>query len=102
MTRGSLNGGNGDSGDGGDSAGNVGDPQWPADEEFPLGDGTADIEATVQCPYCWGLHQISLDPGSGPDQQYVEDCPTCCQPWRVRVVYRGGSADVEVRGEDAP
>lgn len=57
------------------------------DEEFPLGDGTADTSATVSCPYCGEACEIPLDPGSGARQEYVEDCPVCCQPWRVRVDY---------------
>jgi hypothetical protein len=44
---------------------------------------------------------IHLDPGSGPRQEYVEDCPVCCRPWRVRVRYMAdGSAEVEVAPED--
>lgn len=56
-------------------------------EEFPLGDGTADIAASVQCPYCSETVEISLDPGSGAAQDYVEDCEVCCQPWTVVVRY---------------
>ena len=33
----------------------------------------------VQCPYCWEMLDISVDP-SVPDQEYVEDCQVCCQP----------------------
>ena len=29
-----------------------GDPLGDLEEEFPLGDGTVDTEATVVCPYC--------------------------------------------------
>lgn len=57
------------------------------EEEFPLGDGTADTSAAVICPYCGETSEIVLDPGSGSRQDYVEDCPVCCQPWRVRVLY---------------
>lgn len=57
------------------------------EEEFPLGDGTADTSAAVICPYCGETSEIVLDPGSGSRQDYVEDCPVCCQPWRVRVIY---------------
>lgn len=57
------------------------------DEEFPLGDGTADTSATVTCPFCGEAAEIGLDPGSGSRQEYVEDCPVCCQPWRVQVTY---------------
>jgi len=55
------------------------------DEEFPLGDGTADTEAVVRCPYCGEASEIALDPGGGASQEYVEDCPVCCRPHRLRV-----------------
>ncbi|HET9424465.1 MAG TPA: CPXCG motif-containing cysteine-rich protein [Gemmatimonadaceae bacterium] len=67
------------------------------DRDFPLGDGTADTDAMVTCPYCGEAIEISLDPGSGPHQEYVEDCEVCCQPWRVSVSYGGeGEAIVSV------
>lgn len=62
-------------------------PPDPLDEEFPLGDGVADLEAEVTCPYCGETSTISLDPGGGAEQDYVEDCPVCCQPWHVSVRY---------------
>jgi hypothetical protein len=71
------------------------------DEEFPLGDGTADTAGSVICPYCGEENAISLDPGSGELQEYVEDCQVCCQPWRVRVHYDGsGAASVAVEREE--
>lgn len=57
------------------------------DEEFPLGDGTAETSANVRCPYCGEVVEIGLDPGSGSSQEYIEDCPVCCRPWQVRVVH---------------
>jgi hypothetical protein len=67
------------------------------DQEFPLGDGMADTEATVSCPYCAELIEISIDPGSGTEQDYVEDCQVCCQPLRVNVHYADdGRAQVAV------
>lgn len=72
----------------------------PLDEEFPLGDGVADLEAEVVCPYCGETCVIALDPGSGAAQAYVEDCPVCCQPWRVSVHYlEDGTASVELEEE---
>ena len=75
------------------------DPDLEAglDEEFPLGDGTVDTEATVVCPYCAEEVAIALDPGSGAVQEYIEDCAVCCQPWTVLVSYHDGFADVAVR-----
>ena len=78
--------------------------RWPGslfsgmeEEEFPLGDGTADTEAVVNCPYCAESVSIALDPGSGPSQEYVEDCPVCCQPWQVTLHYSAdGSAQVSL------
>ncbi len=76
-------------------------PRDPLDDAFPLGDGTADTDAVVQCPYCGEAVEIALDPGSGARQEYVEDCPVCCRPWQVRVAYRpDGSATVAVQPAD--
>jgi hypothetical protein len=71
------------------------------DEDFPLGDGVADDASVVQCPYCGEPNEIALDPGSGQDQEYVEDCQVCCQPWQVIVSYLpDGSAEVTVHAAD--
>jgi hypothetical protein len=70
-------------------------------DEFPLGDGTADTSAEVCCPYCGEISEIGLDPGSGAEQEYVEDCQVCCQAWRVRVRYdASGAAQVAIEPED--
>jgi hypothetical protein len=66
-------------------------------EDFPIGDGTADGEAVISCPHCGEAIEIALDAGSGARQEYVEDCEVCCRPWRVTVRYRSdGHADVQV------
>ena len=70
----------------------------PLDEEFPLGDGTADGEAAVACPHCGEVNIITLDPGSGSWQEYVEDCQVCCRPWHVVVRY-GGDGTAAVSAE---
>lgn len=79
------------------------DPALEAELEadFPLGDGTAEMAAVVWCPYCGEMVELTLDPGGGPVQEYVEDCEVCCQPWSVSVVYyQDGSAGVSVRALD--
>jgi Cysteine-rich CPXCG len=80
----------------------IGDADLEArlDEDSPLGDGTAQTEATVLCPYCGETVAIGLDPGSGSVQEYVEDCEVCCQPWAVSVNYHHGRADVLLRPLD--
>jgi hypothetical protein len=36
----------------------------------------------IDCPYCGEGFDISVDCSAG-DQQYVEDCPVCCQPIEI-------------------
>jgi hypothetical protein len=72
---------------GSDGNGNSEHLEHDLEEEFPLGDGTADLAAVVECPYCGESVEITLDPGSGAEQEYVEDCEVCCQPWQVTVHY---------------
>jgi hypothetical protein len=71
------------------------------EEDFPLGDGVADTEAEVVCPYCGEVVELGLDPGSGPHQSYVEDCEVCCRPWNVTVNFDDeGRATVELKALD--
>ncbi len=71
------------------------------DDEFPLGDGVADLVSEVFCPYCGEAVEITLDPGSGSQQDYIEDCYVCCRPWHVSVTYNeDGSAVVHVDASD--
>lgn len=60
-----------------------------------MGDGTADMEAEVRCPYCGEVVVVAVDPGGGATQRYVEDCQVCCQPWDVQVRY-GADGDAQV------
>jgi len=71
------------------------------ERDFPLGDGTADVEGEVACPYCGETVVVALDPGSGAQQDYVEDCQVCCQPWRLHVQYgEDGRATVTASAAD--
>ena len=77
------------------------DDEQDLDEEFPLGDGTADTGAVVTCPYCGEPSEITLDPGSGESQEYIEDCPVCCRPIGVHVnVDERGEPRATVMGEN--
>ena len=78
------------------------DAEADLDDAFPLGDGTADTDGVVVCPYCGETVEIALDPGGGAAQQYVEDCAVCCQPWRLTIHYDAtGAADVRCDADDA-
>ena len=70
------------------------------DDEFPVGDGRADTTTHVTCPYCSKIVEISIDPGGGSVQEYVEDCEVCCNPWQVNVQFIDGAAFVEVSALD--
>lgn len=84
-----------------DGHGGPPDQDFDADRDFPLGDGTAETTGVVVCPYCGETSDVSLDPGGGEVQDYVEDCPVCCQPWRVTVHYHGdGTASVHAAALD--
>ena len=37
-------------------------------------------EGSYICPTCGEQIVIPLDPSGGTEQEYVEDCPVCCNP----------------------
>ena len=38
---------------------------------------------SVQCPYCFELVELDLDPET--EGSFVQDCEVCCNPWQVFV-----------------
>jgi hypothetical protein len=73
----------------------------PLDEEdFPLEDTEVDTTADAWCPYCGEPCELTLDPGGGAHQEYIEDCPVCCRPWRVTAYWIEGMASVRLDTED--
>jgi hypothetical protein len=44
--------------------------------------------ARIDCPYCGEAFETTVDCSAGA-QQYIEDCPVCCQPIEM-------STDVDV------
>lgn len=55
------------------------------DDEFPLGNGVADMTTDIACPYCGEIVELAIDPGGGTVQRYVEDCEVCCRPMQLTV-----------------
>ena len=54
---------------------------------------------TVQCPYCFQIVEIDLDPET--HGTFVQDCEVCCRPWNVAVQYKAdGTASVSVTALD--
>ncbi len=52
----------------------------------------------VTCPYCGEEVEIYVE--ADVRGTFVQDCEVCCNPWRLRVVCRGGERDVEVSRAD--
>lgn len=42
---------------------------------------------TFLCPHCGETIDTDPDPGGGEEQTYIEDCPVCCRPNRISVVF---------------
>jgi len=48
------------------------------------------------CPHCGETIRLAIDPSGGATQEYVEDCPVCCNPNRLRVSFdREGEATID-------
>lgn len=45
----------------------------------------ADPEAAYVCDSCGEEIVVPVDISAGSRQDYVEDCPVCCHPMRLRV-----------------
>jgi hypothetical protein len=72
------------------------------DDDFPLGDGVADLTAWAACPYCGERIELAVDPGGGAVQRYVEDCEVCCRPLQLTVRWdENGAAHVDATSDDA-
>ena len=55
-----------------------------------------DAEATYVCDSCGEEIVVPVDVSAGAHQDYVEDCPVCCHPMRLRVdVDPDGEARIE-------
>ena len=46
-----------------------------------------DHEPFYICPTCGEQIVIPVDPSGGNEQQYVEDCPVCCNPNVIHVEF---------------
>jgi hypothetical protein len=44
-------------------------------------------EGSYTCPTCGEQIVIPLDPTAGNEQEYVEDCPVCCNPNEIHVEF---------------
>lgn len=56
-------------------------------------------EATYICDGCGEEIVIPIDPSAGLSQEFVEDCPVCCQPNVVHVDIDEDSGEVRAYAE---
>jgi transcription elongation factor Elf1 len=58
-----------------------------------------DDAVEVSCPYCGEPSTVSVG-ADEEDEEFVQDCPVCCRPWKVRIrIRRDGTAEVSVVAE---
>ena len=48
-----------------------------------------ETEASYTCDACGEEIVVPVDPSAGYDQEYVEDCPICCNPNVIHVTLDG-------------
>ena len=59
------------------------------------------MDLTYYCGFCGEENDLSIDPGGGVTQEYVEDCQVCCRPNLLRIrVIDSENAEVVVQQED--
>ena len=56
-----------------------------------------DDDASYICEHCGEEIVVPIDPSAGSSQEYVEDCPVCCNPSVIRVEI-ASDGDVRVWG----
>jgi transcription elongation factor Elf1 len=67
---------------------------------LPVSHGSIDLEATYVCETCGEEIVVPVDVSGGAHQDYVEDCPVCCNPMVLHVDIDGdGEAHVDSEHE---
>jgi hypothetical protein len=63
------------------------------------GEPQPDDDDSYICPNCGETVVIPLDPSAGSEQQYVEDCPICCNPNVIHVEFSAAGEPTRVWAE---
>ena len=50
------------------------------------------IEQYFDCPHCWDKQLKLVDP-SVPNQSFIEDCETCCNPLEFHIEIRNNCVE---------
>ena len=56
---------------------------------------------SVECPYCGECFETAIEP-EDCSQDYIEDCPVCCQPieFRLQISIDGNSISLTTHRAD--
>ncbi len=65
----------------------------------PTRQNASDNESAYTCPTCGQSIVIPLDISAGDQQQYIEDCPVCCNPNVIHVEFFGGDEPPRISAE---
>jgi len=59
-------------------------------------------DSFCSCPYCGVIHDVTIDPTEGDEQEFIEDCRICCRPITIKVRFDAHRHEftVEAFGED--
>ena len=52
-----------------------------SDKNMPIMARPMDEVARVQCPYCFEVIELYVDPET--EGTMVQDCDVCCRPWQL-------------------
>jgi hypothetical protein len=62
-------------------------PSQPDSDKIIFQRSTMNEEACYLCPICGEEIVIPVDVTQGREQEFVEDCPICCGPVRIRLEF---------------
>jgi hypothetical protein len=74
-----------------------------AKKAYVEGRGVKDVAAEMtsgfQCAGCAEWNETIVDPSSGREQTYVEDCQVCCKPNVLHVAWGRSGEEYVIRAE---
>lgn len=68
-----------------------------ADETGRSFSGDSVEPGLFSCGFCGSENHTFIDPSQGSEQEYVEDCQTCCRPNIIQVAEEPGTGEWQMR-----
>nr|WP_114985781.1 CPXCG motif-containing cysteine-rich protein [Cyclonatronum proteinivorum] len=57
-------------------------------------------QGRFSCSFCGSPNDTFIDPSQGPDQEYIEDCQTCCAPNQLRLSWQESTSSWEMHSSE--